>query len=59
MADLQDLELERGGCHRDQRLGKLAIERFFAKAADDDGDVASGGHGFPWALALTEEAYAV
>ena len=40
MADLEDLELERRGRHRDQRLGHLAIERFFAKAADDDGDVA-------------------
>src|SRR5450755_17365 len=48
LADLDDLELQRLRRHGDHRLGHLAIERFLAKAADDDGHVAGGAHDDPF-----------
>ena len=48
LADLDDLELQRGRRHRDHRLGHLPVEGFLAQAADDDGDVAGGAHVVPF-----------
>src|SRR5437588_2059594 len=49
LPDFDDLELQRRRCHRDHRLGHLAIEGLLAETADGDRYITGGSHAAPFA----------